>query len=57
MLTLKDWMEIADYKITEGSDYQWQSYGPNAYIMTSWNGENDGYSFSIYFDTKTQEVY
>ena len=57
MLTIKEWMEIADYKISEGSDYQWQSYGPNAYIMTSWNGEHDGYSFSIYFDTKTQAVY
>lgn len=57
MLTIKEWMEIADYKISEGSDYQWQSYGPNAYIMTSWNGEHDGYSFSIYFDTKTQVVY
>jgi hypothetical protein len=57
MLTIKEWMEVADYRITEGSDYQWQSYGPNAYIMTSWNGENDGYSFCIYFDTKTQVVY
>jgi hypothetical protein len=57
MLTIKEWMELADYRITEGADYQWQSYGPNAYIMTSWNGEQDGYSFSIYFDTKTQVVY
>ena len=57
MLTIKEWMELADYRITEGADYQWQSYGPDAYIMTSWNGEQDGYSFSIYFDTKTQVVY
>ena len=57
MLTLKEWMEVSDYKITEGSDYQWQSYGPNAYMLSSWNGEHDGYSFCIYFDTKTQEVY
>jgi hypothetical protein len=57
MLTIKEWMELTDYRITEGADYQWQSYGPNAYIMTSWNGEQDGYSFSIYFDTKTQVVY
>jgi hypothetical protein len=57
MLTIKEWMELTDYRITEGADYQWQSYGPNAYIMTSWDGEQDGYSFSIYFDTKTQEVY
>ena len=57
MLTLKEWMEITDYKITEGSDYCWQCYGHNAYSLDSWNGEQDGHSFTIIFDTKTQEVY
>jgi len=57
MITLKEWMEIVGYRITEGSDYQWECYGPNAYTLDSWNGEQDGHSFSIYFDTKTQEVY
>lgn len=57
MLTLKEWMEIADYKITEGSDYQWQSYGHDAYMLDSWNGEQDGHSFTVIFDTKTQTVY
>lgn len=50
-------MEIADYKITEGSDYQWQSYGHDAYMLDSWNGEQDGHSFTVIFDTKTQTVY
>lgn len=50
-------MEICNYRITEGSDYQWECYGPNAYTLDSWNGDQDGHSFSIYFDTKTQEVY
>jgi len=59
MLTIKEWMELVDYKITEGSDYGWQCYGPNAYCLDSWNGVHGkgGYSFSIVFSTKTQQVY
>ena len=57
MITLKEWMEIVDYRITEGSDYCWQCFGNDAYSLDSWNGEQDGYSFSVTFDTKTQEVY
>lgn len=57
MITLKEWMEVVGYRITEGSDYQWECYGPNAHCLDSWNGDQDGHSFSVYFDTKTQEVY
>lgn len=57
MLSLKEWMEIVDYKITEGSTYGWQCYGYNAYCLDSWNGEHEGHSFTIIFDTKTQEVF
>ena len=57
MLTLNEFMEIVDYRITEGSDYGWQCFGPNVYQLDSWNGEQDGYSFCVTFDTKTQEVY
>lgn len=57
MLTLKEWMELVDYRITEGSEYTWDCYGPNAHTLDSWNGEQDGHSFSIIFDTRTQEVY
>jgi len=57
MITMKEWMELVDYKITEGADYCWECYGPNAYILDSWNSEQDGYSFTIIFDTKDQTVY
>lgn len=57
MITLKDFMETVDYRITEGGDYGWNCYGDNAYMLDSWNGEQDGHSFTIIFDTKTQTVY
>jgi hypothetical protein len=57
MLNLKEWMKLVDYKITEGSTYGWQCFGDNAYQLDSWNGDQNGHSFTITFDTKTQEVY
>lgn len=57
MLNLKEWMEVVDYRITEGSTYQWSCYGYNAYSLDSWNGDHDGYSFCVTFDTKDQTVY
>ena len=57
MITLKEWMEVVEYRVTEGSNFMWQCYGPNAYSLDSWNGEQDGNSFTVIFDTKTQVVY
>jgi hypothetical protein len=59
MITIKEWMELTDYKITEGSDYCWDCYGPYSYTLDSWNGVHGkgGYSFSIVFSTKSQKVY
>ena len=54
---MKEWMELVGYRITEGSDYMWQCYGSNAYALDSWNGEQDGHSFTIIFDTRDQTVY
>lgn len=54
MITLKEWMEVVDYRITEGSDYN--GFG-GAYALSSWNGEQNGFSFEIIFDQKTQVVY
>jgi hypothetical protein len=54
---MKEWMELVDYRITEGSQYGWECYGQNAYRLDSWNGDQDGHSVSVTFDTKTQEVY
>lgn len=57
MINLKDWFEAVNYRITEGAKYTWNCYGPDAYVLDSWNGEQDGHSFSVVFDTVTQEVY
>ena len=57
MITLKEWMEVVDYRITEGSDYMWSCYGTDAYSLDSWNGDQEGHSLTVTFDQKTQEVY
>lgn len=57
MITLKEWMEITEYRITEGSDYGWNCYGDNAYSLSAWNGDYEGWSMNIVFDTRTQTVY
>jgi hypothetical protein len=57
MITLKDWTQCVNYRITEGSDYQWHCYGSSAYTLDSWDGDQDGVSSSLVFDTNTQIVY
>ena len=57
MITIKEWMELVDYRITEGSNYCWECYGDNAYTLDSWNGDHEGHRFSIIFDAKDQTVY
>lgn len=57
MITVKEFMEVVDYRITEGSDYGWDCFGSHAYTLSSWNGEHDGHSFNIVFDTEHQTVY
>ena len=59
MLSMKEFMELVDHKITEGSDYGWQCFGPNSYQLSSWNGVHGkgGWSANIVFSTKSQKVY
>lgn len=57
MIDLKKWMEIVNYRITEGSDYFWGRERTKAYSLDSWNSDQDGHSFTIIFDTNTQEVF
>ena len=54
MITLKQWMDAVDYRITEGSKYLWSCFGDNAYTFDSCQRYR---SASIIIDTKTQEVY
>lgn len=58
MITMKDWMSVTGYRITDSSQYCWKCYGDNAYSLDNWNGDNDnGYSVGIVFDTVNQTVY
>ena len=57
MITMQQFLELVEYRITEGSEYGWECYGYDAHCLDSWNGDHDGHSFTIIFDTKTQTVY
>jgi hypothetical protein len=57
MISLKEWMELVNYRITEGSNYGWQCYGNDAYTLDSWDNNQEGASFTVIFDNKTQTVY
>lgn len=56
MLTLKEWMELVDCRITEGSDYYTNI--PGLYSLSSWNERQDGFSLFVAFDPRDdQRVY
>ena len=59
MLSMKEWMELVDYKVTEGDRYGWSCFGPNSHQLASWNGVHGagGYSFNIVFSTNSHKVY
>lgn len=57
MITLKEWLEIVNYRVTEGSNFLWNCYGPDSYSLDSWDHDPDGSSFTIVFDTRNQCVY
>lgn len=58
MITLKEYLEAIDFKITGGSEYQWRCYGDNARYLDSSDNEGLGtYSISAIFDSVDQTVY
>lgn len=58
MITLKQYFEIINYRVSEGYQFQWLCYGPNAYGLESVdNRSTDGHSIGIIFDTHDQTVY
>jgi hypothetical protein len=57
MITLRDFMETVDYRVTEGSDFLWQCFGSKAYRLDSWESDRDSHTVSVVFDTNTQTVY
>jgi len=60
MITIKDFMECVQYRISGGDEYQWDCYGPNARSLDSETEDGmGGFTSTIYiiFDTETQFVY
>jgi hypothetical protein len=59
MITLKTFMELINYRITEGDNFLWNCFGDNVYQFSSWNGIHGtgGWSANVVFSTKTNEVF
>ncbi len=59
MITLKQWMETVNYRITEGDAWHSEAFGHSAHCLSAWNGVHGkgGWSLNIVFDTDTQFVY
>lgn len=55
MITMQDFMEVVKYRITEGSDF-YGDFGCPAYCFSYWNGDHEGHSVSIVFNTENQTV-
>jgi hypothetical protein len=57
-MNIKQFFEAIDYKITEGSKYYWNCFGPDAWIFESFLGGGTTVpSASAIIDNKTQFVY
>lgn len=54
---MERWMNMVEFKITEGSDFGWDCFGPNAYTLSYWNQDFNGCSFNIIFDTRDHVTY
>ena len=59
MITLQQFLETIEYKITEGDSYGWTCFGSNNHQLCSWNGIHGagGWSANVVFSTKSQKVY
>ena len=59
MITMQQFMEAINYRISEGGDYGWNCYGSHSHQLSAWNGVHGtgGWSANIVFSTKSQKVY
>lgn len=55
-MKLKQIIEACDYRVCDGSEYLWDSFGPNARYM-QFSDQSEREHCSIVFDTKNQTVY
>ena len=58
MITTKEFLECINYSITDGEEFQWSCYGPNARYLEHWNNKHDdSITVLAIFDTVNQTVY
>lgn len=59
LLTLKDFFNSVDYKITGGGEFGWDCYGKNIFCLDSERQKKSRYTFStgVIFNSKTSTVY
>jgi hypothetical protein len=55
MITVKEFLEACQWRITGGDEYQWRLFGNHARYLDSHDPAHG--SMSMVFDTRTQEVY
>jgi len=55
MITLKEFLETIDYRITEGSEYCWNCYGENTHRLES--TDLSRHTVTCVFDTKEHFLY
>lgn len=56
MITIEDFLQTVNYRITGGSDYGWRCFGANARFLDSEAGRDQA-GASMIFDEVTQTVY
>ena len=56
MINLQQFLNLINFKISEGQPFLWACYGKNAYSLDSNSNETDKEA-SVIFDTQTQEVF
>lgn len=54
MITMNNFINAINYKITSGSEYGWQCFGHNARWIDS---EDEKYTANAVFDSKTQTIF
>lgn len=57
MITLKEFIETIEYRITEGFTYGWACYGTDAHCLDSYGDDMGGYTVSVVFDRRDQTVF
>jgi hypothetical protein len=58
-ITLKDYLQAINYKVTGGSSFEWNVFGSNAYQLESADTEDYDatYTVCVVFDKVSQKVY